>query len=185
MQAPPIDTAIVIAVHLDHRHNFSKPTQPSIRLLEGLGVEGDAHCGATVKHRYDKRRNPGAPNLRQVHLIQAELFDELRANGFVVAPGELGENISTHGIDLLHLPAHTRLRLGADAIVEITGLRQPCVYIDRFQKGLRSQMEPRSANDIPSKAGVMSVVVKGGVVEAGDRIVVQLPDAPHKPLVFV
>src|SRR6202022_2157502 len=136
----------IAAVSLRASHHSSKTPSPGIRLLEGLGVAGAAHMGETVKHRSRVRKDPTLPNLRQVHLIHAELFDELRAKGFAVAPGELGENITTSGIDLLALPAGTRLHLGASAIVEITGLRNPCIQIDNFQKGLMAATLDKDAD---------------------------------------
>ena len=126
----------VQAVSCSPTHTFTKPNQESIRLLTGLGVEGDAHLGETVKHRSRVARDPSQPNLRQVHLIHAELHDELRATGFVVSAGQMGENVTTRGIDLLGLPTGTRLRLGKTAVVEVTGLRNPCLQLDRFQPGL-------------------------------------------------
>src|ERR1700737_5388993 len=136
----------VVAVSLRAGHHFSKTPSLSIRLLRGLGVPGDAHMGETVKHRSRVRKDPTLPNLRQVHLMHAELFDELRARGFAVKPGELGENITTSGIDLLALPAGTRLHLGASAVVEITGLRNPCIQIDYFQKGLMAATLDKDAD---------------------------------------
>src|SRR5690349_3191619 len=169
-------SATIVAVARDGRHTFSKPTCLSIRLTTGLGVEGDAHAGATVKHRSRVARDPTMPNLRQVHLIHAELFDELRAAGFQVAPGELGENVTTQGVDLLALPAGTRLRLGATAVVELTGLRNPCVQIDRFQKGLMDAVLDRTPDgNLVRKTGVMSIVLAGGDIAPGDRIAIELP----------
>jgi len=160
-----------------------KPTREAIKLLAGLGVEGDAHLGKTVKHRSRVARDPSAPNLRQVHLIHAELHDELRAAGFVMAPGEMGENITTSGIDLLGLPSGTRLRLGDAAIIEVTGLRNPCGQLDELQPGLMAATLDRDAEGkLIRKAGVMAVVIEGGVVRAGDTIGVELPAAPHRPL---
>jgi MOSC domain-containing protein YiiM len=176
----------VIAVSRAAGHHFSKPNQLSIRLAAGLGVEGDAHRGATVKHRSRVAKDPTQPNLRQVHLIHAELFDELRAAGFTVTSGEMGENITTHGIDLLALPAGTRLHLGAEAIVEITGLRNPCVQIDRFQPGLMAAVLGRDTEGkLIRKAGVMSIVLAGGEVYPGDAIGVDLPAPPHRALEVV
>ena len=176
----------VIAVARDKRHAFSKPLCLSIRLTAGLGVEGDAHSGATVKHRSRAARDASLPNLRQVHLIHAELFDELRDAGFTVAPGELGENVTTRGIDLLALPTGTRLHLGAIAVVEVTGLRNPCVQIDTFQKGLMKATLGRDENGgLVRKTGVMSIVLAGGDVAAGDAIAVELPAGAHSPLVPV
>jgi MOSC domain-containing protein YiiM len=173
----------VIAVHRNETYTFSKPTRASIRLIAGLGVEGDAHCGATVKHRSRVERDPTRPNLRQVHLIHYELFDELRAAGFSVTPGDIGENVTTRGIDLLSLPAGTLLRLGADAIVEVAGLRNPCYQLDDFQKGLMAATLDRDASGrLIRKAGIMAIVRHGGEVRAGDAIGVELPPAPHQPL---
>jgi MOSC domain-containing protein YiiM len=157
-----------------------------VRLVEGLGVEGDAHAGATVRHRSRVARDPAQPNLRQVHLIHGELLEELRAAGFKVAPGDLGENVTTQGIDLLSLPRGARLRLGADAIVEITGLRNPCVQLDRFQTGLTAAVLARDdAGNLVRKSGVMAVVITGGLVQASDPVEVELPAPPHKPLAVV
>jgi MOSC domain-containing protein YiiM len=173
----------VTAVSLSPSHHFSKPNVLSIRLLKGLGVEGDAHAGETVKHRSRVRRDPTQPNLRQVHLVHSELFDELRAKGFTVTPGDIGENVTTSGIDLLALPTGTRLRLGDTATVEITGLRNPCVQLDNFQKGLMAATLDKDADgNLIRKAGVMGVVLAGGDVRPGDPIDVELPPPPHKPL---
>jgi MOSC domain-containing protein YiiM len=173
----------VVAVSLHAGHHFSKTLNPAIHLLAGLGVAGDAHMGETVKHRSRVRKNPTEPNLRQVHLIHAELFDELRGKGFAVGPGELGENVTTSGVDLLALPAGTRLHLGADAVVEITGLRNPCIQIDQFQKGLMAATLARdAAGHLIRKAGVMSIVVSEGEVRPGDAISIELPAEPHRAL---
>ena len=174
---------LVVAVSLRPGHHFSKTPSLGIRLLTGLGVAGDAHMGATVKHRSRVRKDPTQPNLRQVHLIHAELFDELRTKGFAVKPGELGENVTTSGIDLLALPAGTRLHLGESAVVEITGLRNPCVQIDDFQQGLMAATLDRDADgNLVRKAGIMSVVIRDGDVRPGDAIGVELPSAPHRRL---
>ena len=175
--------SVVTAVSLSRGHHFSKPNALSIRLLAGLGVDGDAHAGVTVKHRSRVRRDPSQPNLRQVHLVHAELFDELREKGFVVVPGDIGENVTTRGIDLLALPTGTRLRLGETATVEITGLRNPCVQLDTFQKGLMAAtLDKDSDGNLVRKAGVMGVVLAGGEIRPGDAIAVELPDGPHRPL---
>ncbi|AMM26889.1 MOSC domain-containing protein [Variovorax sp. PAMC 28711] len=164
-------------------HSFSKYAEPSIRLIEGLGVEGDAHAGQTVQHRSRVARNPAAPNLRQVHLLHAELFDELVEAGFAVFPGDLGENITTRGIDLLGLPTGTRLTFGATAVVELTGLRNPCSQIDRFQRGLMAATLAQDADGkLVRKAGVMSVVLVGGDVMAGDPIGIELPAGTSRRL---
>lgn len=176
-------SASVLAVHRSGSHSFSKFEEESITLLEGLGVEGDAHAGTTVKHRSRVARDASQPNLRQVHLLQAELFDELVERGHAVFPGELGENLTTRGVDLLALPAGTRLLLGDEAVVELTGLRNPCSQIERFQAGLTAKVLDRDANGaLVRKAGVMAVVRRSGVVRAGDPLVVQLPQGPHDPL---
>jgi MOSC domain-containing protein YiiM len=174
---------VVTAVSLRKGHHFSKTNSPSIRLLKGLGVDGDAHMGETVKHRSRVAKDPTQPNLRQVHLLHEELFDELQARNFVVRPGEMGENITTRGIDLLGLPIGARLRLGDTAIVEVTGLRNPCVQIDRFQQGLLAATLDRDADGhLIRKAGVMSIVVTGGDVRPGDAIKIELPAEPHRRL---
>lgn len=176
-------TAVVTAVSRSPRHKFSKQNELWIRLLAGLGVEGDAHAGERVKHRSRARFNPGLPNLRQVHLIHAELHDALNAAGFHVAAGDLGENVTTRGIDLLALPTGTRLHLGDAAVVEVTGLRNPCVQMDRFQDGLMQATLDRDAHgELVRKAGIMAVVLAGGDVRPGDPIRVELPPEPHRPL---
>jgi MOSC domain-containing protein YiiM len=175
--------ATVVAVHRSSSHSFSKFEEESITLREGLGVEGDAHAGATVKHRSRVARDPSQPNLRQVHLLHAELFDQLVEQGHAVFPGDLGENLTTRGVELLALPTGTRLLLGGEAVVELTGLRNPCSQIERFQSGLTAKVLDRDANGaLVRKAGVMAVVRRSGVVRAGDTIVVQLPQGPHDPL---
>ncbi|HZQ35753.1 MAG TPA: MOSC domain-containing protein [Dehalococcoidia bacterium] len=174
---------LVEAVHRDADHSVSKRTEPCIRLLAGLGVEGDAHLGATVQHRSRVARDPTQPNLRQVHLIHAELLDELRERGFAVLPGAMGENITTRGLDLLALPAGARLRLGADAMIELTGLRNPCAQLDRLQAGLMAAvLEHADDGRLFRKAGVMAVVLASGEVRPRDPIAVALPPAPHHPL---
>jgi MOSC domain-containing protein YiiM len=173
----------VVAVSLRRGHHFSKTPSLSIRLLTGLGVAGDAHMGETVKHRSRVRKDPTQPNLRQVHLMHAELFDELRLKGFSVQPGDLGENVTTKGIDLLALPTGTRLHLGTTAAVEVTGLRNPCIQLDGFQKGLMAATLDKDADgNLIRKAGVMSVVLSDGDVRPGDTVRVELPDMPHRPL---
>ena len=165
----------VVAVAASGTHAFSKTLQPAIRLLAGLGVEDDAHHGITVKHRSRVARDPTQPNLRQVHLVHAELLEELAEAGFSVAPGDIGENILTRGIDLLALPRGARLRLG-EALVEITGLRNPCAQLDRFQPGLMAATLGRDdAGNLIRKAGIMAIVIEPGLVHPGDTITVQLP----------
>jgi MOSC domain-containing protein YiiM len=173
----------VIAVCASPGHTMSKPAADSIRLLAGLGVEGDAHAGTTVKHRSRVAQDPQAPNLRQVHLLQSELFDEVARQGFTVKPGEIGENITTAGIDLLSLPRGTVLRLGAAASVEITGLRNPCKQIDGLQDGLmEAVLERNPERGLIRKAGIMSIVITGGDIRAGDAITIALPPLPHEAL---
>jgi len=170
----------VVAVCLRSTHTFSKGSQATIQLLAGLGVKGDAHLGKTVKHRSRVAVDPSQPNLRQVHLIHAELHDELRAAGFTVAAGDMGENITTRGIDLLGLPTGARLHLGATAVVEVTGLRNPCAQLDNFQPGLMAAVLGRDEEGrIIRKAGIMAIVITGGAVQPGDRIRVELPPQPH------
>lgn len=174
---------IVTAVSRSATHTFSKPNEERIRLLAGLGVEGDAHLGETVKHRSRVASDPTQANLRQVHLIHAELHDELRAGGFAVAPGQMGENITTRDIDLLGLPTGARLYLGAAAVVEVTGLRNPCSQLDCFQPGLMAAVLGRDEQgNVIRKAGVMAIVLAGGEVRPGDPIRVELPPAPHRRL---
>jgi MOSC domain-containing protein YiiM len=176
----------VLAVSLRSGHHFSKTPSLGIRLLTGLGVAGDGHLGETVQHRSRVRKDPTQPNLRQVHLMHAELFDELRVQGYVVKPGDLGENVTTSGINLLALPTGTRLHLGATAVVEITGLRNPCIQLDTFQKGLMAATLDRDADgNLVRKAGIMSIVIAEGDVRPGDPIRVELPDLPHRPLLPV
>lgn len=175
--------ATIVAVARDEGHRFSKPILPSIRLLTGLGIEGDAHCGETVKHRSRVKVDPTQPNLRQVHLIHEELFGELAAGSFSLRPGDLGENITTRGIDLLALPVGTRLQLGAEALVEITGLRNPCIQIEAFRPGLLKAVLGRDADgNLIRKAGIMAIVLEGGEIRPGDSIGVTLPALPHRAL---
>jgi len=175
--------AVVVAVSLSGTHDFSKIAQPTIRLLAGLGVEGDAHLGRTVQHRSRVAQDPQQPNLRQVHLIHAELHEELQGRGFAVAAGSLGENVTTRGVDLLALPRGTRLLLGASAVVEITGLRNPCHQLDDHQSGLMRAVLARDARGgLIRKAGVMGIVLADGEVRAGDAIGIELPAPPHLAL---
>jgi len=172
----------VAAVSRSATHTMRKGDQSEICLLAGLGVEDDAHAGVTVKHRSRVARDPNQPNLRQVHLIHAELHDELRAAGFDLVPGQMGENITTEGIDLLGLPTGTRLRFGDAAIVEVTGLRNPCAQLDGIQDGLMAAVLGRDAHgNLIRKAGIMAVVVAGGPVRPGDAVAVELPPLPHRP----
>jgi len=173
----------IIAVSRSRTHSFSKSPEMSIRLIAGQGVEGDAHSGETVKHRSRVRVDPTQPNLRQVHLIHAELHDELKQKGFAVHPGDIGENITTRGIDLLGLPTGTILKIGDSAIVRVTGLRNPCTQLDGYQQGLTAAVLDRdAAGQVVRKAGVMGVVLESGAVFPGDPVVVTLPAEPHLPL---
>ena len=174
----------VVAVSRREQHGFSKQPQPSIHLVAGEGVADDAHRGATVQHLYHLRRDPTRPNLCQVHLFAAEMLAELAGRGFALAPGEIGENVLTEGIDLLRLPRGTLLRLGPQAVVEITGLRTPCSQIDGFRAGLQALMwgERDLKGKRTRRAGVMSIVRACGNVRADDLIEVELPPEPHQPL---
>jgi MOSC domain-containing protein YiiM len=176
-------TAAVVAVHRDALHRFSKSPVTEIALVEGIGVSGDAHAGVTVQHLSRIRRDPSAPNLRQVHLIAVELLDELTAAGFHVRPGRLGENVTTRGVDLLGLPTGALLQLGSDALIEVTGLRNPCVQLDRYQSGLQRAVLDRGPDgELIRRAGVMGVVRRGGTVRAGDPIALTLPAGDRRPL---
>lgn len=174
---------VVTAVSLGEKHEFSKPPRIGIRLLAGLGVEGDAHLGVTVKHRSRVAKDPTQPNLRQVHLIHEELFDELKAAGFDIGAGSIGENITTRGIDLLGLPRGARLHIGPAAVVDVTGLRNPCRQLNDYRPGLMQAVLGRdAAGHLIRKAGIMSVVLAEGEVRAGDPIRIELPAGPHQRL---
>ncbi|MFD8685785.1 MOSC domain-containing protein [Streptomyces sp. NPDC059651] len=176
--------ARVTAVSSNGTYAFSKPNRAGITLLAGLGVEDDVHAGKTIKHQFRMTYEPELLNLRQVHLIHEELFDELAGKGYAVAPGELGENVSTRGIDLLGLPTGALLNMGGEAVVEVTGLRNPCAKINAFRPGLLNEMfeiDP-GTGDFTFKAGIMGVVRQGGRVRPGDPIGVDLPAGPHRPL---
>lgn len=175
-------TGTVIAVAASQKHTMSKPVRDRVRLIEGHGIEGDAHMGTTVKHRSRVRVDPTAANLRQVHLMHAELFDELRAKGFDIGPGQMGENITTRGIDLLALPRGTRLHIGG-AVIELTGLRNPCTQLDGIQPGLmEAVLERHPERGLIRKAGVMAVVLESGDVSVGDEVRVTHPASNHEPL---
>lgn len=176
-------TGKIISVASDTGHSFSKITKSEITLIAGQGVLGDAHCGTTVKHRSRVAKDPSQPNLRQVHLIHSELFDEVAGQGLEVYPGQMGENITTRGLDLLAMPQGTRLHLGADAVIEITGLRNPCSQIEKFQSGLlKACLDKDEQGNLIRKSGVMSIVIQGGIVSQDDTIKVILPVGEHKPL---
>jgi MOSC domain-containing protein YiiM len=172
----------VIAVASDRKHNIAKPLRESITLIAGWGIEGDAHAGKTVQHRYDKRRNPEAPNLRQVHLMHAELFDEVAKLGITVLPGQMGENITTRGIDILNLPRGTRLKID-EAVIEITGLRNPCNYLNQIAPGLlKACLEKHDDGTNFPKSGVMGIILESGDIKAGDEIHIITPPEPHQRL---
>jgi MOSC domain-containing protein YiiM len=173
----------VMAVSCSPTHTFTKRKQDRIRLIAGLGVEGDAHLGETVKHRSRVARDPSQPNVRQVHLIHAELHDQLQTAGFAVSAGQMGENVTTRGVDLLRLPTGTRLSLGETAVVEVTGLRNPCIQLDHFQIGLMAAVLERDEHGtLIRKAGVMAIVLASGEVRPGDFILVELPPEPYQAL---
>jgi MOSC domain-containing protein YiiM len=174
---------IVEAVSQRGGHHFSKRPGMWITLLAGLGVEGDGHAGTTVQHRSRVARDPTQPNLRQVHLLHRELLDELETKGFAIGPGDIGENILTRDVDLLGLPTGTLLHIGDTARVRLTGLRNPCIQLDRFKPGLMAATLGRDASGaLVRKAGVMAIVLTGGEVRLGDPIEVVLPPEPHRPL---
>jgi MOSC domain-containing protein YiiM len=176
----------VTAVSRSPRHSLAKLNEECIKLVAGMGVEGDAHQGTTVKHRSRVARDPTQPNLRQVHLVHAELHDELREAGFTVAPGQMGENVTTSGVDLLGLATGARLHLGASAVVEVTGLRNPCAQLDKIQHGLMAATLGRDEHsNLVRKAGIMGVVLADGEVRPGDPIQVEPPPLPHRPLAVV
>jgi MOSC domain-containing protein YiiM len=173
----------ITSVSLSPEHSFSKDVKPEIALIAGLGVEGDAHAGVTVRHRYRVRKDPTAPNLCQVHLIHEELFAELAEQGIDVTAGTMGENVTTRGIDLLALPRGTRLALGDSAVVEVTGLREPCEQMNGLRPGLMKACLSRSqTGELVRKAGIMAIVISSGTIRPGDCIVVHLPDGPTLPL---
>lgn len=176
-------TGQVEAVSRRAGHTFSKTPVEAVTLVVGLGVEGDGHAGASVQHLSRVRRDPTQRNLRQVHLVHAELFDELATRGFQLGPGDIGENVLVRGVDLLALSAGCRLSLGGTAMVELTGLRNPCLQLDRFADGLMAAMLGRDADGgLVRLAGVMSVVVAGGQVRAGDQVRIRAPVGSHVPL---
>jgi MOSC domain-containing protein YiiM len=174
---------VVEGVSRGSKHGIGKTPQRSIRLIENLGVEDDIHAGRTVQHLSRLRREPEKPNLRQVHLIHGELHDELRRQGYDVAPGVMGENVTTRGVDLLALPTGTRLELGEEAVVEVTGLRHPCKQLEKVGPGLMSAVLDRDAGGrLVRKSGVMAIVVHGGDIRPGDTVRVERPPPHHQPL---
>lgn len=178
-----MENARVLAVARDEAHRFSKRLMPEIEIVAGLGVAGDAHEGVTVKHRSRVAVDPTQPNLRQVHLIHAELFEELGSKGFKVGPADLGENVTTKGVDLLALPRCTLLRIGEAVVLEVTGLRNPCAQIEKFQPGLLAAVLGRGPKgELIRKTGIMTIVRAGGKIRPDDRIEIELPPQPHLPL---
>jgi MOSC domain-containing protein YiiM len=178
-----MENAQIVSVSRAGGHTFSKTVEPRINLIANPGVEGDAHAGVTVKHRSRVKRDPTQPNLRQIHLIHSELFEELALEGFCLTPGLIGENVLTRGVDLLGLPEDTELHLGAMAVVQVKGLRNPCHQLDDFQKGLTKALLGRDAEgNLVRKAGVMCVVLAGGEIAPGDPVRVELPAGPHRKL---
>lgn len=176
----------VFSVSRSDLHNFSKASVATINLIAGFGVEGDAHAGKKVQHLFLAKKDPNRKNIRQVHLIPAELLEELAGKGFEVKPGELGENITTVGIDLICLPVGTQLRLGSNALIELTALRNPCPQINHFQPGLLKEMvEKNTQGKVVRKAGVMAVVLEGGTVNALDTIEILYPEQPYSPLEYI
>lgn len=172
----------VIAVSSDAKHNIIKPVRDSIALIAGWGVEGDAHAGTKIQHRYDKRKNPDAPNLRQVHLMHSELFDQVNSLGLDVGPGQMGENITTRDVDILNLPRGTQLQIG-DAVIEVTGLRNPCKYLNQIADGLmKACLAKHEDGTIFPQSGVMGIVIADGKVKAGDKIHIITPSEPHERL---
>jgi MOSC domain-containing protein YiiM len=184
MQGNVASQPVVVCVSVSRAHTFSKKNVQSIRLIENFGVEGDAHAGPTDQHLFHIRRFGQTPNLRQVHLMHAELFDELAEKGHSVRPGDLGENIVTRGVDLLSLPTGSCLKLGPQAVIEITGLRNPCKQIENFQPGLLKEVAVQTPDGLVRKGGVMAIVLKGGIVKPNDFIEITLPPIPHQPLIY-
>lgn len=181
-----MEKGIVIALSKSETHTFQKINPKSIHLIKGLGIEGDAHMGKTVKHRSRVAKDPSQPNLRQVHLMHAELHDELEGLGFKIKAGEMGENITTKGIDLLSLPKDTILNIGENARIQITGLRNPCNQLNIFKKGLMNAVLDIDENgDLIRKAGIMGIVLEGGAIAVGDTIEIILPDKPYIKLDMV
>lgn len=174
---------IVVSVSAEPGHGFSKTPRAAITLLPGLGVAGDAHCGATVRHRSRVAADPLQPNLRQLHLFPAEWLEALDARGFDLAPGGLGENLLTRGLDLLALPTGTLMRFSQGPLVAVTGLRNPCRQIEAYRQGLLAAVLDRDAEGAAVlKAGIMAVILEGGAIAPGDSIALSLPPEPHRKL---
>jgi MOSC domain-containing protein YiiM len=186
MISSPVGPGSIVSVSRDDRHRFSKPVVEQIVLLDGLGIEGDAHCGATTQHRYLVEKDPARANLCQVHLIGVELYDDLMRDGWSIEPGQLGENVTTRGIELMSLPTGSILHLGADARIEITGKRSPCSQINGFQHGLvKAVFGVDETGRRASRAGIMAFVLSGGIVRSSDGVRVEIPSGPFRPLVAV
>jgi MOSC domain-containing protein YiiM len=178
-----MNKASIIALSKSELHTFSKINCDKLLLLEGLGIDGDAHMGKTVKHRSRVKQDPNQPNLRQVHLIHSELFDEVAAKGYHVLPGQIGENITTRGIDLLSLPKGTILKIGSESLVEITGLRNPCSQLNTIKEGLMNAVLGKDDDgNLILKAGIMGIVIKGGEIHVNDSIEILLPQQPFVKL---
>ena len=176
----------VVAVSVSAKHGFCKDNAVSIKLIENFGVEGDAHAGEKIKHIYLAKKDPSRPNIRQIHLIPMELLAEVAKKGFLVNPGQLGENITTRGIDLIKLPVATKLHIGEQAVVQVTALRNPCPQINHFQKGLLKEMATKDPEGkVVRKAGVMGIVLVGGTVKPTDKVRIELPVSGHKPLEYI
>ncbi len=176
-QVAPGDTladmneGFVVSVSSKETPGVGKVPRTEIVLVAGHGVEGDYHFGTKVRHRSRVAKNPDQPNLRQVHLIHEELFEELASEGITVEAAAMGENVTTRGIALLELATGTRLHLGESAVVELTGLRNPCNQLDAIDERLLPAVGQKQADgSILRKGGVMGVVVTGGVVRPGDVI---------------
>jgi MOSC domain-containing protein YiiM len=177
------DSPLVVAVCSSPNHNFSKFVREKIYIISGIGVENDVHSGKKVKHRSRVTQNPNQPNLRQVHLIHVELFEELKQKGFEISCGEIGENITTKNLDLLNLPRNTILEIGATAKIKVTGLRNPCYQLNDLQDGLMNAvLEINNNGELIRKAGIMGIVIKSGEIKAGDLIKIELPNEPFEKL---
>ena len=174
---------LVLAVAARDGHGLGKTPCWAIKLVAGEGVEGDAHRGVTVKHRSRVAKDPSQPSLRQVHLIHAELLDELASKGFEVTAGQLGENILTHRIDLLALPAGTHMVFPSGAQLKITGLRNPCHQINGHTPGLMDALLDKADDgSLIRKGGVMAVVLEGGLVSVNDDVKIVFPSEPWQSL---
>lgn len=178
-----MNKASVVSLSTSPTHSMSKKKVTQVELIKGIGISGDAHAGKKVKHRSRVRQNPDQPNLRQVHLIHSELFEELSTKGFMIKAGEMGENITTKGIDLLALSKGCILSIGSDVKVEITGLRNPCDQLNGLQEGLLNAVLDKDGNGkLIRKAGIMGVVLTSGIVKNGDKIIEFYQPEKHQAL---